>query len=100
MVGAGDASFLRMLPLVASPSDFIVVKVDIDGGPEMEIVHAIAARPELSSLIDVLFLEYHFKEPGLNGYWGDTKIASSNVDTAIRLMSRLRKSGIRAHFWI
>merc|ERR1712032_96000 len=97
---AGDASFLRMLPLAASPSDFVVVKIDIDGGPEMEIVHAIASRPEISKLIDELFFEYHFKELGLNSFWGSSVVEGTNVDTAILLMSRLRQLGIRAHFWI
>ena len=45
-----------MLQLGASPTDFVVLKVDIDGGPEIEIVTAIAKRPELSRLVDVLFL--------------------------------------------
>lgn len=65
---AGHSSFLRMLPLVAKPGDFVVIKLDIDGGPEMEIACAIAARPELSSLVDVLFFEFNFDEPGLNPY--------------------------------
>ena len=54
---------LRLLEL-ARPSDFVVVKVDIDGAgefgakaPELEIVEAIAARPELSRLVDELFFE-------------------------------------------
>ena len=57
-------SFLRMLPLAAKESDFVVLKVDIDQGPEMEIVEAIAARPELSKLVDEMFFEYHYNYDG------------------------------------
>lgn len=49
---APDGSFLRMLPQAVSEDDFVVVKIDIDGGPELEIAQALAARPELTKLID------------------------------------------------
>merc|ERR1712194_99870 len=98
-------SFLRMLQNTAAPEDFVVVKLDIDDGPEMEIIWAIAARPELSALIDELFFEFHFDEervPGefINHEWVNAKVRGTNVDTAIGLMAHLRKLGIRAHFWI
>lgn len=31
--------------------------MDIDGGPELEIVEAIAARDELAALVDEIFFE-------------------------------------------
>jgi len=49
---APEGSFLRMLPQAVSEEDFVVVKLDIDGGPELEIAHALAARPELAKLVD------------------------------------------------
>ena len=49
---APEGSFLRMLPQAVSEDDFVVIKIDIDGGPELEIAHALAARPELTKLVD------------------------------------------------
>ena len=51
-------SFLRLLLATASVEDFVVVKVDIDGGPELAIVEAIAERPELARLVDELYFEF------------------------------------------
>jgi len=99
-------SFLRLLPLAAKESDFVVLKVDIDGGPEMEIVQAIAARPELYRLVDEMFFEYHYNYDNVENFgWGEEKPVGSieigsSVDTAMELMQKLRSRGIRAHFWI
>ena len=38
-------SFLRCFIASASVDDFVVVKVDIDGGTELEIAETIAQRP-------------------------------------------------------
>ena len=51
-------SLLRLLLATASVEDFVVVKVDIDGGPELAIVEAIAERPELARLVDELYFEF------------------------------------------
>ena len=59
---AQKGSLLHMLPFAAKPEDFVVVKVDIDGGPEVQIVEAIAQHPELSSLVDELFLDCSGKD--------------------------------------
>ena len=53
-----------MLPLAAKELDFVVLMVDIDHGPEMKIVEAIAARPVWSTLVDEMFFEYHYVVPG------------------------------------
>ena len=93
-------SFLRLLAESAKPEDFVVLKVDIDGGPELNIVEAIAERPELAQLVDELFFEYHFDFDGINFGWGFGPWHRKTVDTALDLMRRLREAGIRSHFWI
>lgn len=90
---------MRFLLASASVNDFVVVKVDIDGGPELEIVEAIARRPELYELVDELYFEYHF-EFDFNFGWGNMDWQGRTVDTAMSLMHRLRQVGIRSHFWI
>lgn len=49
-------SFLRCFIASASVDDFVVVKVDIDGGTELEIAETIAQRPEFFQTIDDFFL--------------------------------------------
>ncbi len=84
--------------------DTIVLKVDIDNGPELQIVEAIASRPDLAAIIDELFFEYHFWFDGLDFGWGEDPSPPGDgrhtIDTAIALFTKLRKAGVRAHFWI
>mmetsp|Transcript_24518 Transcript_24518/g.55263 ORF Transcript_24518/g.55263 Transcript_24518/m.55263 type:complete len:235 (+) Transcript_24518:818-1522(+) len=98
-----SGSFLRKLLETTKEEDFVVVKIDIDGGPELEIVEAIAARPELSRLVDELFFEYHFEYDGLDFGWEKDPGAiqrGKTVDDAVGLLRRLREAGVRSHFWI
>lgn len=52
--------------------DYVVVKVDIEGGPELNIVESIAHIPELSQLVDELYFEYHFRFWEVPHPWGNT----------------------------
>lgn len=45
---------LAVLRSVARPEDFVAMKVDIDGGPEIELVERIAQEPALYELVDEL----------------------------------------------
>ncbi|CAL1129397.1 unnamed protein product [Cladocopium goreaui] len=58
---AERGSFLRLLKSAVTVDDYVVVKVDIEGGPELNIVESIAHIPELSELVDELYFEYHFR---------------------------------------
>lgn len=83
-----------------SADDYVVVKLDIDHpSTELAIVDVIL---ELSHLVDELFFEYHFWFDNLNFGWGRLKKLrkTHNATTAIDLMHRLRRAGVRAHFWI
>ena len=88
----------------ATPADFVAIKVDIDHGPEIEIVRSIARTPALASLVDELFFEYHFWFDDLNFGWnsqrGGKMFVNDTVDDALSLMSKLRHKGVRAHWWI
>lgn len=103
-----DASFLKMLPFAAKERDLVVLKIDIDGGPELQIVETIANRPDLYVLIDEMYFEYHYWYDGKKFGWHKSKFngglqpspTSFNVDTALALFDKLRRVGIRAHFWI
>ena len=98
-LGRYPRSFLALLGATVTPDDFVVVKVDIDGGPEVEIVRAIAHTPWLARLVDELFFEFHFDFDQIEfGWYGIGK--QHSVDDALQLMHSLRKVGIRSHFWI
>lgn len=93
------SSFLQMLKAEVTQDDFVAVKLDIDTPAiEQTIIGALTQRPDLASLIDELFFEYHFYFDGLSFGWGSN--VNGDVDTALATMHRLRELGIRAHFWI
>ena len=100
------ASALGLLKEVATADDFVAIKIDIDGGPELEIVRQIVADESVAALIDELYFEYHFYFDGLNFGWATHargehhSSGMHDVDDALRLMRRLRERGIRAHFWV
>lgn len=102
----GASSFLRLLNATVRPSDYVVVKLDIDTPHvELSIVRALIADATLASLVDELFFEYHFYEDYRTGWyfgWFFTPLqirSAPTVDDALALMQRLRALGIRAHFW-
>lgn len=93
-------AFVEMLQAVAAREDFVAIKVDIDTpGVELEIVQEIVDKPELSTLVDELFFEYHFEFDGCDFGWGGVGRGTS-VDAPLALLHKLRVLGVRAHFWI
>jgi len=101
-VNASDASALGVLLRTARPQDFVVLKLDIDT-PEIEnpIIEAIASRPELSALVDELFFEYHSAEVNYRMYRKASRPATMHTTSqAVSTMTRLRRLGIRSHFWV
>ena len=103
--------FVQYLADTARPEDFVALKVDIDGGPEIPIVRAIAERPELARLVDEVFFEYHFDFDGIDFGWHIRKpgarrrfrydtYSNATVDDALGQMRQLRERGVRSHFWV
>lgn len=101
-------SVINVLKASVRADDFVVMKVDVDNAAvEQSVVQTIATDPTVAALIDELFFEHHFfYEPG-HTIWGkpmrpdlpETN-STDTVDDALNLMTRLRKRGVRAHFWI
>ena len=50
------SSVLALLNLIATPEDFVAMKVDVDGGPEVEIMETLANTPALAELVDEGFV--------------------------------------------
>lgn len=102
---------LALLRATARPEDFVAMKVDVDNSAvEESVVWAIANDPLLAILVDELFFEYHFYGEPRNEFqfgWGVQNNPSNayswtnaTAATAVDLMHRLRRRGIRSHFWI
>jgi len=99
MDGGGEGDFFKQLEASARPQDFVAVKVDIDGGPETQIVRRIADSPKFARLVDELYFECHNPYDGMSFGWGHRRFANS-IDDCLKLMQRLRFNGICSHFWI
>ena len=94
------SSFLRTLREVARQEDFVVVKLDVDGGPERQIATALAEIPELTALVDDFYFEWHYHFDGRDFGWGQVDARMNKVDDALALMQKLRRRGVRAHWWV
>ena len=67
---ASPADPLAMIHQVAKPEDFVAMKVDIDGGPELELVTRVADNEGgVADLIDELYFEYHFFNGQSSSLW-------------------------------
>ena len=98
-----SASLIHLLRETATPEDFVAIKLDIDHPSiELSIVRQIANDPSLAQLVDEIFCEYHFQfdhRTFLDFLWSGLTGAET-VDDALSLMHKLRKRGVRAHFWV
>ena len=99
--------FFGVLRREATPDDFVVVKLDIDTpAVEMPMVRALAEREDLYTLVDELLFEYHVNLRMLSNTTTAASVQAMNgmsdstVSEAVRLMQRLRRRGIRSHFWV
>lgn len=118
---------LAMLRRTARREDYVVMKIDVDTYKDQtRLVEEIAAQPRLYELVDELFFEYHFhvddstqaNHPrprrerehcakraaamSANERFKFQGYAQScdTVDEAISLMQKLRRRGVRSHFWV
>ena len=99
------ASVLGLIREVARPEDFVVLKLDIDHArTEMSIMRGIAEDPSLLQLVDELYYEAMWawgpseRHTIMEKFWGPIA-RHQTVDEVLNLMVRLRKRGVRAHFW-
>ena len=51
----GGAGAIRHLETKAKAADFVILKVDIDGGPELQVVEAVLDRTLLVAAVHSLF---------------------------------------------
>ena len=80
-----SVDFVGWLRSSVAVADFVVLKVDIEGG-EHTLLPALL-RANATGLVDMLLWECHYGVPKLNGV----------VSSCWRLRDRLRKAGLRVH---
>lgn len=97
---------LRFIKQLATEEDFVAFKLDIDT-PDVEIptILQMLQDPELHSLVDEFFFEFHFRcEIMMICGWGreiSTQSHGLKMERAevMKTFQTLRKAGVRAHFW-
>ncbi|CAH1773059.1 unnamed protein product [Owenia fusiformis] len=82
--------------LDVKPSDFLVIKMDIEGA-EYKVIDHMRSKG-LWPLIDELFVEIHYKHPYMKGY-GWNKFKEYTIEDATNLFIGLRNNGVFAHPW-
>ena len=98
---------LQIIKQIASREDFVSFKLDIDA-PTIEISIALEIASNTShwaDLIDEFFFELHFRCP-LMAYCGWGSNIGYEYDGlvldrihAMELFLKMRRNGIRSHFW-
>lgn len=95
---------LRTIRALCKPSDFVVLKIDIDHTQvEEELVRELATNPELAELVDEFYFEHHVVKSPLMHTWQDYTGAfgkSASIEHSYKLFSALRQQGVRAHPWV
>lgn len=87
-----------MLRVVASPEDYVVIKLDVDS-PRIEnaLVDQLLADPQLLSLVDEMTYEHHTMIPEMMPHW---KTASPlTLANTYHMFLQLRSAGVRMHSW-
>jgi hypothetical protein len=78
--------------------DLVVVKIDIDGGPEMALLMQILNDTRLSNMIDHLYFEHHAHLGEIASKWGSTMVGT--IKDSLDLFRMVREKGVAAHFWV
>ena len=94
---------LRTIAAVATPQDFVVLKLDLDVNHiEESLVAQILASPQLLGLVDEMYFEHHVRNSPMwrHGWHVTTEPTDRTLSDSYSLFSRLRQAGVRAHSWI
>lgn len=95
------ANPLTILKKIAKPSDYVVLKLDIDNSTlERWFVHRILDDPVVASLIDEFYWEPHYNFPYMvHCCWLDSANQSLSHEEVFDIFQQMRMRGIRSHGW-
>ena len=87
---------------IATPKDFVVVKIDIDNSTvEEPLVAQLLADAHLARLVDEIFYEHHVRgTPMWTCCWRQGTVTDHTLVHSYDVFTRLRELGIRAHSWV
>ncbi|CAH1792749.1 unnamed protein product [Owenia fusiformis] len=91
-----DIADLIVNMLNVKSSDFLVIKMDIEGA-EYKVIDHMRSKG-LWPLIDEIFVEIHYKHPYM-GRFGWDKFKEYTIEDATNLFVELRSNGVCAHPW-
>jgi hypothetical protein len=95
-----DGNPLNILKRIATTSDFVSFKLDIDHVEfENDFIQQILADPEIYSRIDEFLFEHHVNFKPMAGDWGPVANETYTLDYSYQVFTALRQRGIRAHGW-
>lgn len=84
---------------VASPDDYVIVKLDIDTpAVERALVRQLLDNNSFSAIVDEFFFEHHVNSAAMNRYWG-LHDERTTMRHSYKLFQSFRERGIRAHSW-
>ena len=96
--GAPDNPW-TLLQGAATPSDHVVVKLDIDTEAiDNALARQILGTPALLELVDEFYFEFHFSNPDISWLWKPGQFEATVADT-YALFAQLRHKGVRANPW-
>jgi len=97
---SGSSNIWRHVEAMATPEDFVVVKIDIDNAPiETLLLQQLASTKSLQLLVDEMFFEHHVNFQPICNNWGVCQ-DSTTYKSSLELFTNLRKAGIRIHSWV
>jgi hypothetical protein len=89
----------NILLSIAKPSDYVIVKLDIDARDiERALVQQLLDNNSYSSIVDEFFFEHHVNAVAMHRYWG-LQHDETTMRHSYKLFHELRERGIRAHCW-
>ncbi len=90
------SNLIKFVKEHCSSEDFVVMKMDIDGG-EWTLIPKLLKEGILQDYVDEFFVEIHFHHPLMSVHRWDS--FPHSLEEAKELMNQLRNLGIYAHYW-
>lgn len=89
-----------------APSDYVVLKVDIDNSAlEEQFIRQLLQDPDLLARVDELYWEHHVtmhplaNTPG-TGWRNHALMENMTLADSYEIFTQLRQAGVRAHSWV
>jgi hypothetical protein len=98
---ASHANPWNTLLASARPSDYVIVKLDIDTPLiETALMQQLLEEPALQDRVDELYFEHHVNVNEMHEFWGSDPVKlPQKMNDSYEIFTKLRHLGIRMHSW-